>query len=209
MSSGKAGGRYPYLEGKTMNKLDINTIALALSLMFSTGAMAEGMTKAEYKDGKDKITEQYKVAKAACKPLSGNAGDVCEVDAKGKEHIAIAELDAAYKPSLKSRYEVQIVKAEADYALAKERCDDKAGNAKDVCVKEAKSVETAAKADAKALLKTSESNTTANEKSMEARKDAKADKTDAQYAVAKEKCDSYSGGAKDRCLDQAKVNFNK
>lgn len=192
-----------------MNKLDINTIALALSLMFSTGAMAEGMTKDEYKISKEKIGEQYKVAKAACKSLSGNANDVCEVEAKGKEHVAIAELDATYKPSLKSRYEVQVVKAEADYSLAKERCDDKAGNAKDICVKEAKSIETAAKADAKAQMKSSEANTTANEKSTEARKEAKSDKTDAQYAVAKEKCDSLSGVAKDRCLDQAKVNFNK
>ena len=192
-----------------MNKLDINTIALALSLMFSTGAMAEGMTKEDYKSSKDKMSEQYKATKAACKSLSGNANDVCEVEAKGKEHVAIAELDASYKPSLKSRYEVLVVKAEADYALAKEHCDDKAGNAKDVCVKEAKSVETAAKADAKSQMKTSEANTTANDKSTEARKDARADKTDAQYAVAKEKCDSYSGGAKDRCVDQAKVNFNK
>lgn len=192
-----------------MNKLDINAIALALSLMFSSGAMAEGMTKEEFKAGKDKISDQYKAAKAACKPLSGNVSDVCEVEARGKEHIALAELDAAYKPSLKTRYEVQVVKAEADYAVAKERCDERAGNAKDVCVKEAKAIEVAAKADAKAQMKSSDANTTANEKTSEARKDAKADKTDAQYAVAKEKCDTYSGTAKDRCLDQAKVNFNK
>jgi hypothetical protein len=192
-----------------MNKLDINTIALALTLMFSTGAMAEGMTKEEFKSSKEKISEQYKASKATCKSLSGNAGDVCEVEAKGKEHIAIAELEASYKPSLKTRHEVQVVKAEANYALAKERCDDRAGNVKDVCVKEAKAIEVAAKADAKAQMKSSEANTTANEKSTDARKDAKTDKSDAQYAVAKEKCDSYSGNAKDRCIDQAKVNFNK
>jgi hypothetical protein len=192
-----------------MNKIDVNTIALVLGLMLSTGAMAEGMTKENYKASKAKISEQYKAEKQACKSLSGNASDVCELEAKGKEHIAIAELDANYKPSLKSRHEIQVVKAEAEYAVAKERCDDKAGNAKDVCVKEAKSIETAAKADAKAQMKSSEAKTTANEKSSDARKDAKADKSDAQYAVAKEKCDSYSGETKDRCIDQAKTSFNK
>jgi hypothetical protein len=192
-----------------MNRLDINTIALALTLMFSTGAMAEGITKEEFKASKEKIGEQHKVAKAACKSLSGNASDICEVEAKGKEKVAIAELDATYKPSLKSHYEVQVVKAEADYALAKEHCDDKAGNTKDVCVKEAKAAETTAKADAKAQMKSSEAKGTAKEKSADARKDAKEDKSDAQYAVAKEKCDTYAGVAKDRCNDQAKVNFNK
>ena len=44
---------------------------------------------------------------------------------------------------------MSIAKAEAEYAVAKERCDDQAGNAKDVCVKEAKSAQTAAKANAR------------------------------------------------------------
>ena len=33
--------------------------------------------------------------------------------------------------------------------MAKEKCDDQAGNAKEVCLKEAKATEAAAKADAK------------------------------------------------------------
>ena len=32
-------------------------------------------------------------------------------------------------------------KADATYNVAKEKCDDKAGNAKDVCVQEAKAIE--------------------------------------------------------------------
>ena len=39
---------------------------------------------------------------------------------------------------------VLVAKAESAYAVAKERCDDKSGNAKDVCVKEAKAVESRA-----------------------------------------------------------------
>ena len=42
--------------------------------------------------------------------------------------------------------------------MAKERCDDKAGNVKDVCVKEARAAAVAAKADAKAKLKTANAN---------------------------------------------------
>jgi hypothetical protein len=203
-----------------MNKLNINVIALALGFAFSAGVMAEGISKDDYQAGKDTIAAEYKSAKAGCDSLAGNRNDICVADAKGKEKVAMAELEAGYKPSRETRYEVSVAKAEANYAVANERCDDLAGNTKDVCVKEAKAAQTAAKADAKALLKTSDANATANEKSAaarstageqaaDARHDATADKRDANYKVAKEKCDGFSGGAKDECLMQAKVQFGK
>ena len=203
-----------------MKNLTINSIALAFTLAFSAGAMAEGMSKADYKAGKDKISADFKTARASCDSLSGNASDICAAEAKGNEKVALAELQASYKPSQKTRYEARLAKADAVYDVAKEKCDDLAGNGKDVCLKEAKAAETAAKADAKAQMKVAEANATAGEKTAEARSDASkkgvaarqdatADKSDAQYAVAKEKCDTYSGAAKDSCLDKAKLNFNK
>lgn len=203
-----------------MNKLNINAIALALSLAFSAGALAEGMSKVDYKAAKEKISGDYKAAKTSCKSLSGNANDVCVLEAKGTENIAKAELEASYKPSEENRYDIQVVTAKANFKVAKERCDDKSGNTKDVCVKEAEAVETAARADAKARMKTADANATANEKtadarndankkSADARMDASADKNDAKYALAKEKCDTYSGAAKDSCMDKAKMHFNK
>jgi len=207
-------------EGRIMKKLNINVLALMVSLAVSTGAMAEGISKEAYKADKEKIEMDYKTAKAACNSLSGNANDICVAEAKGKESVSYAELDASYKPSRKAHYQTRVAVAEADYAVAKERCDDKSGNAKDICVKEAKAKETAAKADATAQMKTSDANDTANEKtadarqdankkSVDARKDATAEKTDAQYSLAKEKCDTYAAAAKDRCLSDAKARFGK
>lgn len=203
-----------------MNKLNINIVAIALALAFSTGAIAEGMSKTEYKAAKEKISAEYKTLRTSCAALSGNAKDVCTVEAKGKERLAEAELKASYQPTQQNSYEARVIKAEADQDLAVEKCDDRAGNAKDVCVKEAKAAATAAKADAKAQMKTSDANmkaaektadarSDANKKSADARKDAAEDKSDANYTVAKEKCDTYSGSAKDACLGQAKTRFNK
>jgi hypothetical protein len=89
--------------------------------------------------------------------------------------------------------------------VAKEKCDDLAGNTKDVCIKEAKAARESAKADAKADRKVSDARSNANE----ARRDAQEDKRDAQYKVAVEKCDSFSGDAKDRCVRDAKTRFGK
>ncbi len=133
-----------------MNRINITTIAAAITLAFSAGAMAEGLSKADYKAGKDKVSAEYKSAKASCGSLSGNAKDICVVEAKGKQKVARAELQASYKPSNKTNRAVTIARAEADYAVAKERCDDKAGNEKKTCVKEAKAAEAHAKADAAA-----------------------------------------------------------
>ena len=148
-----------------MNKLKINAIALALGFAFSAGAMAQSLSKDDYKAGKDRITAEYKTAKAGCATLAANAKDICVAEAKGQEKVAKAELEASYKPSEKARHAVSMAKAEADYAVARERCDDKAGNDKKACVKEAKAAEARAKADAKAPLQTSEANKPAAEKS--------------------------------------------
>jgi osmotically-inducible protein OsmY len=86
-------------------------------------------------------------------------------EARGKQKVAKAELEATNKPGDKARYAVSVARAEADYAVAKEKCDDKAGNDKKVCVKDAKAAETRAKTDAKAQMKTADASKPAKEKS--------------------------------------------
>lgn len=135
-----------------MNKIHITTVAAAIALALSTGAMAQSLSKDDYKAGNKKIVAEYKSAKAACDASSGNAKDICVIQAKGKEKVAKAELDASYKPSAKASHAVTIAKAEADYATAKEKCDDQTGDAKKACVKDAKAAETLAKADAPAAM---------------------------------------------------------
>lgn len=151
-----------------MNQFNIGTIAVAVGLAFSTGAMAQSMSKDEYKAGRDGISAEYKSAKANCSSFSGNVKDRCKAEARGNEKTAQAELEFRYKPAAKTRYEARVAKAQADYSVAKEQCDDKAGNVKDVCLKEAKAAEIAAKADAKAQMKISDANKTANQQSSAA-----------------------------------------
>lgn len=187
----------------------IKIMALAIGLAFGTGTFAQGMSKSEYQSGKDKIEAQYKLDKSGCRTLSGNSNDICTADANGKEKVAKADLEASYKPSLRSHYEARVARAETDYAVARERCDDTSGNAKDVCVKEAKAREAIAMADAKVQMKTSDANATAGEKAADARRDAANDKLDALYNVAREKCDSSVGYARDACIKEAKARFAK
>ena len=137
-----------------MNRFNAIAFAAAAALsMGSTAFAEEQMDNAAVKAEKERIEAQYNVDKARCDELAGNAKDVCKAEAKAKERVAKAELEANAKGTPKARYEAQVVRAEAEYDVAKEKCDDLAGNQKDVCEKEAKATEKKAKADAKAAYK--------------------------------------------------------
>lgn len=203
-----------------MKNLYISALALAIGLAFNAGAMADSMSKHQYQSHEKNIAAEYQAAKARCDSLAGNAKDICVAEATGQKNIAKAELEANYKPSIQTRYDAHVAKADADYSVAIEKCDDKAGNDKDVCVKEAKAVKVHQIANAKAQMTTTKANAVANEKSgdanakametaAEAHKDAAADKRNADYVVAKEKCDALAGNAKDLCLSKAKVRFGQ
>lgn len=137
-----------------MNRLTAIAFAATIALgMGSTAFAEEHMDHAAVKAEKERIEAQYKADKAHCDELAGNTKDVCKAQAKAKERVAKAELEANAKGTPKARYEAQLVRAEAEYEVAKEKCDDLAGNQKDVCEKEAKATEKKAKADAKAAYK--------------------------------------------------------
>ena len=175
------------------------SLVVALSAACLTLACnAEASTKAEYNAAKDRATADYKAAVDQCKNLAGNPKDICEAQAKAAEKKADAMAEADYKATPKARADALATSADADYDVAKQKCDAKTGNEKDVCVKEAKAVQTRAKADAKA-----------QEKTTVARRDAAEDKRDADYKVAMEKCDGYAGDAKSNCQKSAKATFGK
>lgn len=192
-----------------MNKRTLSIITTAVALAFSAGAMAASMSKAEYKTSKATIVSDYKAASTACGAFAANAKDVCMAEAKGKENVAKAELEAGYKPGNKATYNVSIARADADYAVAKEKCDDKGGNDKAVCLKEAKSANVAAAADAKAQMKSTNAKQSANEKSSDARQTAATDKRNAEYAVAREKCDKFADDVKATCVREAKTRYGQ
>jgi len=131
-----------------MRNLEIKALALGAGLLFSTGALADGMTHDQYETQEQRIQAEYKTAKARCEAMKGHAEDVCEAEAKGHASVARAELQAKYEPTAKNVETARNARAEAAYSVSMERCDDKAGGGEDLCKKEAK----AALADARARL---------------------------------------------------------
>lgn len=174
------------------------SLVVAALFALPLAVQAQTMTKPDYTAAKTRISADYKGDKAACASMAGNNKDICVEQAKGKEKVARAELEYSYTAKDTDRNKVLVAKAESTYAVAKERCDDKAGNAKDVCRSEAKAVETKALAQAKL-----------GKEIVSAEKDASTDMKDADYKVAIEKCDALAGDAKASCVAAAKAKFGK
>ena len=165
------------------------------------------------KDAYDTIVKnadmQYKTDKDACASRSGNGKDICLAEAKGKEKVAKADAEVAYKNTPKLREDARVTRADASYDVAKEKCDELSGNSKDVCVKEANAALVKAKADAKVDRVAADTRLDADTKQVEARNEAIKDKRAAEYKVAIEKCDALAGPAKDTCISGAKVQYGK
>lgn len=182
-----------------MKKILVNLFLSAVTLGFATVApAATDDAKAAYKAAKDSATETYKAARVKCDALSGNPKNVCIEEAKAAEKRSKAEAEAQYKNTPKAHMKARIAAADADYSVAKEKCNAQSGNAKDVCIKEAKAVHTKAVVDAKSSKKISDVKSEATE-----------DKRDADYKVAIEKCNSLAGPDKDACVATANLKYGK
>lgn len=137
-------------------QLKSSALVMLLALACA-GSAAAAMDKAAMKAEKGRIADQYKTAKAGCKDMKGNAKDVCMAEAKGAEKVAKADLEARDKGTPKAQYNLSVAKADADYKVAKEKCDDLKGAPKSTCTKDAKTAHNTAKDNAKAQMKNTKS----------------------------------------------------
>ena len=174
----------------------IGCIGISITLAHAASASADA--KSIYNNAKQAASAQYKADRVKCDSLAGNPKDVCIAETKAAEKRTDAEAEANYKGTDSARAAARKDIANANYDVAKTKCDNLRGNDKDVCVAEAKSAKVAAVEDANA-----------DKKIAEARKEAADDKRDAEYKVATERCDALGGAAKDGCLKLVKNKFNK
>jgi hypothetical protein len=179
----------------------LHPLIAASALFCSFGAWSADatlMSRSSYNEQNDKIEAQYQQDKQSCSVQSGNAKDVCDKQAKGREKIAKAQLDYDRTGKASDRNKIEKTKADVDFSVAQERCDDAKGNAHELCETQAKTAHTKALSSAKM-----------SKKIDDARSDARDTDNDANWKMAKERCDTASGSAKTQCMDDAKTRYHK
>ena len=174
----------------------MRTFAVGIGAFVLASASQAAGDKAAYESAKASAKSTYEAAKARCDALKDNAKDICVAEAKAARTKTEVNAEAVYKGTPKAREHAVHEAAEADYKVARERCDDRTGNDKDVCIKVAKAALVRAKSDAKVT-----------RVSNDARIDAAKDKRQADYNVAAQKCDAMTGDAKSACVKDAKAKY--
>jgi hypothetical protein len=117
-------------------------IVLALVVGVGAGGVVysgeTAMSKDGYKMAQHRVEAQAEVQRKACVRFQGNAKDVCEAKAKGWEKVAKAQLATQFKPGPEAEKMAKFARADADYEVAKQRCEALKDRAHDNCVDKAK-----------------------------------------------------------------------
>ena len=129
-------------------------IATALALFACSDTFATEMTRSEYKAQEAHVLAKYEADRQKCGAGIGNGVELCVAKARGARKVASAELEAAYKPSLATNYDAALARAQADYAITNEECNDKDAMTRKVCERVAKAALERAEAEAMAAMKT-------------------------------------------------------
>lgn len=116
------------------NKILLSFSALILGSAIGASAFAADPA---YSAAKDQADANYEAAKARCDTLSGNDKDVCIKEAKAGKTATKADAATVHKTT-EAKKDARDEKLEAQYKVAKEKCDVLKGSEKDACQERAK-----------------------------------------------------------------------
>jgi osmotically-inducible protein OsmY len=177
-----------------MKTLIATLFATAAGAAFAAPTVALNHDPASYRAVTQKAAADYKAATAKCGSMSGNDKDVCMAEARLARTRTESDALSQYNNTAKGREKARTSLADAEYDLAKTKCNAKSGADKDDCMNNAKSVHTAAVADARSAATATGSS---------------ASGTTASGSAAMDKCAQQGGDSKTGCLVQTKPSAVK
>ena len=187
-----------------MKLLIATLLATAAGASIAAPTFALNHDPATYRNATQQAAADYRAAIAKCDAMNGNGKDVCVAEAKLARTETEAKALSKYSNSPASREKTRTNLAEAEFSLAKARCDGKSGADKDDCMNNAKSVHTAALADAKADRSSSATGKSTGAATATGGLVAGTDTRDPAKAAAVDKCAQTAGDAKTACVIETK-----
>jgi hyperosmotically inducible protein len=133
-----------------MNKLVTLLLSGIAATGFATIAAADSdQGKAAYYAAADQAAADFRDAHAKCDLLQGNEQLVCIEEAKLAQTRAKGTAEAHYRNTPQARQKASIDIANAEYGVAKARCEAKDGSDKEACIRLANALRSFAIAEAK------------------------------------------------------------
>jgi hypothetical protein len=161
-------------------------------------ARASTLPRADYDAEKIRIGNEYRARASRCGVIVANAMDDCAREAKFSEKVALADLEYRFTGTEKDRSMYMTVKAEADYNVAKEKCDVSTGKDKGVCMQQAKLARTNSLPYVKK-----------EREAVDTHHGVAKNGQGPDFNVALKRCDIFDGDTKSACIISAKAKFGK
>jgi len=190
-----------------MKTLIATLLATAAGASFAAAPTAAlNHDPATYRNLTQKAESEYRAAAAKCDARSGNDKDICMAEARLARTRTEADALSKYNNTAAGRARTRTNVADAEYDLAKAKCDAKSGADKDSCMDNATSVHTAALADAKAdrTATTSSGASGGGSQASGGGLVTSTDTRDPAKAAAVDKCAQMGADAKTGCLVETK-----
>lgn len=186
-----------------MNRLFPILAPCALALLSLPALAAGPMTRFEFELETAHIASTFTHARAVCDELTSNTKDICVEEARAVQSIAHAELAFRRSGHLSDAAAIPVVRAEAGYAVARERCDEQTGADKARCLAEARSAQASALAEAKAAATAAAAAAgSVAQTPVDARREA-------EYQRAVAKCEAMASDTRSHCLTAARKKAGK
>ena len=198
-----------------MKTYESRALIMTIALAFSAGA-ALTVPNEQYQSARRHLAAELDASRQACKSLPRNSIGLCRAEADRDYRVASAELDALYNPSSDGSYKARIAIANAEYLVARRKCDGKDGDLKRFCLNQARAAQIAAKAPEdisimkRAFDKRAEAarkETREEEERTEGRKDPSPAKRNTELHIFTERCDTLPDDDRFACLTEADKRF--
>lgn len=118
--------------------ISMGVLALAGATAFQIGASVSSapsmMTRTDYETLHKVISAEAQDLERACDALRGAERHVCQAEARAREQVLLAELEARYRGTFSAAREAHMVRVRARYEVDRSRCFAYAGFQRDSCV---------------------------------------------------------------------------
>ena len=194
-------------------------LIMAVALAFSAGA-ALTVPNEQYQSSRRDLAAKLDASRQACKSLPRSSIGLCRAEADREYQVASAGLDALYNHSSDGSYKARIAIADAEYRVARRKCDGKEGDVKRFCLNHARAAQIAAKAVANSPEDTSIMKRALDQKAdvarkelreeeerTEGRKDPASAKRNTELHISMERCETLPDYDRLVCVSEAGKRF--
>lgn len=167
----------------------INTrlLLIAVALLSMNACTTDSLGNAKYNAAVARAHEDRMLALRSCEKFSGDAKSLCRTEANVNRTKAVAGAKAENLGTAEALIQAERDNVDADWVLAKEKCNTFGGDTKDKCVAEARRARDVSYAEI----------------------DANADKLQAQWKAAVSVCMEKAGTYRTTCLAEARAKYGR